>query len=286
VACGSDDPSKSAPADGEGGAGGEVPSSAGSSNAAGSQTSAGKGNSVGGQAGEAATGNQAGAPMFSGGAAGAAGAAGATGDGGQAGEAPLDTGLPPGCPGVIDDYTLLLGSAADDLFTNPELNGKVLVHGLQGNDTFPQSGDGSDCLVGGPGDDDFTNSNEQASYFVGGPGDDWYHINTHANYVNLVDMEPGDVIALSLTTFPFLGLLGDSPDPSHLKAVPGYSTGTSSGVVEGSCIVYDPNTGELWEDPDGGDKGTTALQIGTILNHDTQAPGGYVFDINDFLIEE
>jgi hypothetical protein len=64
--------------------------------------------------------------------------------------------------------------------------------------------------------------------------------------------------------------------------VPGYSTGTPSGVIEGASIIYDPQTGELWRDWDGGIKGSSVndAQILTILNKD-----GYTFDLNDFEID-
>jgi hypothetical protein len=63
----------------------------------------------------------------------------------------------------------------------------------------------------------------------------------------------------------------------------GYATGTVDGCGEGSCIVYDPDTGELWRDADGYKKGSSASDayvIGTIVNHDS-----YVFSLDDFIID-
>jgi hypothetical protein len=292
VACGSDDPSKTVQAGGAGGEGGDGPSVAGKQNVAGSlNNGGGSKNSAGGDGGVPSQGGMpgpggsavAGAALggeSTGGAA--AGAGGSTaGAGGEGGQAPLDAGLPLGCPGVITEYTVVTGTSGDDAFSLTELSNRSLVHGLEGDDTFPQSGDGADCLVGGPGDDDFVDPNEQASYFVGGPGADTYHVTSHANLINLLDMESGDTIALSATQFTWLsGAIGEPIPAYSLKAVAGYSTGADSGTVEGSSIIYDPNTGELWEDPNGGVKDGSSLQIGTIHNHDS-----YVFDINDFIVE-
>jgi hypothetical protein len=302
VACGSNDPSTSVPQAGGGAAGeaGDGPSVAGSQNIAGSNNTAGSKNNVGGEGGVPggggrATAGAAGAEVGgeSAGGTGALTGAGAGGvDGtmggasGAGGEAPLGTVLPLGCVGALADYALVLGTAEDDSYAGGDLGGNKLVYGLEGDDSFGSSNDGHDCLVGGPGDDDFTNSSEQASYFVGGPGSDTYHINTTSNYVKLVDMESGDVIGLSKAQFPFLNsTVGEPPSSLLVSSVAGYSTGTASGVVEGAAIVYDPTTGELWQDPDGGAKASSAVQIGTILNHDV-SDGGYVFDINDFILED
>jgi hypothetical protein len=289
VACGASDPSKAAQEEGAGGEAGDSTSAGGKSSAAGSQNGGGSLNNPGGQGGtdsgtgatagnvDGGTGNEAGA----GGVVGSAGDAGA----GAGGETGTDTStLPTACPGVIADYTTLVGSAADDAFTGPDVNGKKLIFGLEGADTFPAEHGGDDCLVGGAGDDDFTNSDEFANYYVGGPGADVYHISTTGNYVRIADMEPADELSLKQTSFAFLtGAAGDTVNANQIHAIPGYSTtGTPSGVVEASSLVYDPTTGELWLDADGGIKGSSLddRQILTILNHQ-----GYTFDIDDFVLE-
>lgn len=286
VACGSSDAAKAVPeAAGAGGEGGEsTSSSGGSSNVAGSKNGGGSANMVGGQAGEssggAATSGQGGA---SGGDSGMLGGAAGAETTGAGGEGPVDMSLPAACPGVLADYTLLVGTDGDDVFTTQDVGGKKLIFGLDGMDTYPKEHGGDDCIVGGPGDDDFTNSDEFANYYFGGAGADTYHIDTTGNYVQIADLEHGDIIALNQVKFAFLtGNAGDIPSSTQVFAVPGYSTGTTSGVIEGSSIVYDPNSGELWLDYDGGVKGSSVndKQILTVLNKDS-----YTFDVDDFELE-
>jgi hypothetical protein len=284
VACGSSDPSKTVQAGGAGGEGGDASSSGGSkNNVAGSQNGGGSKNNVGGAGGEpgASGGATAGAAGVSLGGESSGGMSSA-GAGGEAG-APNDTGLPAACPGMLTDYVTLLGTPDDDSFTVQDVGGKKLIFGLDGADTFPTEHGGEDCLVGGPGDDDFTNSDEFANYYVGGAGADTYHLDTTGNYVRIADMEAGDHIALSQATFTFLsGVVGEPISSNQIHSVPGYSTGSPSGVIEGSSIIYDPLTGELWQDYDGGLKGSSVndKQILTVLNH-----ASYVFDVNDFLLD-
>lgn len=289
VACGSDDGSKAVQAGGEGGEGGEAPTNqGGKNNTAGSQNNAG--NDAGGQGGAGATSN-AGAAGGSGlggeggvtASAGAGGALGGSGgDGGAGGESPDPLAQPAACPTAGNPYTQLVGTEAADTFTSNDVSGKKLIFGLGGDDIFPTEHGGDDCLVGGPGDDDFTNSDEFVNYYVGGPGADTYHITTTGNYLRIADMEAGDTLALSAAAFPFVGAPGDTPSANNIKSVPGYSTGTPSGVTEGTTIIYDPTSGELWLDWDGGVKGSSAndRQILTILNKD-----GYQFSLDDFEID-
>lgn len=287
AACGSDDGSKAVQAGGEGGEGGDpTQSQAGKNNTAGSQ------NNVGGEGGAGVAGNKgasgdAGAPGGFGGQAGTPGSSGAAGtpggEGGGGGEGNVDPlAQPAACPTPVNGYTQVVGTEAADTFTSNDVSGQKLIFGLGGDDVFPTEHGGDDCLVGGPGDDDFTNSDEFVNYYVGGPGADTYHITTTGNYLRIADMETGDTIALSSTTFPFLGASGDTPSANNLLSVPGYSTGTPSGVTEGTTIIYDPTSGELWLDWDGGTKGSSVndKQILTILNKD-----GYQFSRDDFEID-
>ena len=295
VACGSDDGSKTLQAGGEGGEGGDP-----TQNQAGKNATAGSQNNLGGDAGQGGAGSggsagmvgDAGAPLGGqGGASGSAGAGGSRagsdgegGNGGMGGDATTDPLVKPAaCPSPVNGYTQLVGTEAADTFTADNVSGQKLIFGLGGDDVFPTEHGGDDCLVGGPGNDDFTNSDEFANYYVGGAGADTYHINTTGNYLRIADMEAGDTIALSLAKFQFLaGVPGETPSVNNVRSVPGYSTGTPSGVSEGSSIVYDPTSGELWLDWDGGTKGSSVndAQILTILNKD-----GYQFSIDDFEID-
>jgi hypothetical protein len=283
TACGSSDESKAVGAAGEGGENGDAAAGAGgnSPSTAGSQNNGGSQNAAAGLGGDIAAGGNSGGPALGGQSAGgaAAGAGGAGGDGG----AP-DSGLPAGCPGMLEDYTQLIGTSDGDAYVTAQLDNKQLVFGLAGDDTFGKSNDGGDCLVGGPGEDDFTSSTEQATYFVGGAGADTYHIDSVNNYVHIADMESVDTIGLSKVAFPFFSnAVGDVPNQFQLVSAPGYATGTVSACGEGSCIVYDPNTGELWRDSDGYAKGSSsddAFVIGTIVNHEA-----YVFSLDDFVID-
>ena len=287
VACGSDDGSKAVQAGGEGGEGGDpAQGQAGKNNTAGSL------NNVGGEGGAGVAGSQgqsgdAGAPGGFGGAAGVPGGAGAGGNGGDAGgggEGNVDPlAQPAACPSPVNGYTKLVGTETADTFTTNDVSGKKLIFGLGGDDVFPREHGGDDCLVGGPGNDDFSNSDEFVNYYVGGPGADTYHIDTTGNYLRIADMEAGDTLALSLTKFAFLaGVPGETPSANNVKSVAGYATGTPSGVSEGSTIIYDPTSGELWLDWDGGTKGSSVndAQILTILNKD-----GYQFSLDDFEID-
>lgn len=284
VACGSSDTTKTLPEGGAGGEGGDSTSVGGTKSVAGSSNSGGSLSTVGGQTGEGGAGapasGQGGASAGdSGMLGGAAGAEAAAGAGGS--DTTGDMSLPSECPGALADYTLLVGTTGDDTFTAPDVSGKKLIFGLAGMDVFPKEHGGEDCIIGGPDDDDFTNSDEFANYYFGGAGADTYHIDTSGNYVQIADMEHGDLIGLNQVKFAFLtGVPGDIPQSSQVFAVPGYSTGTTSGVVEASAIVYDPTSGELWLDTDGGVKGVNDRQVLTIINKDS-----YTFDVDDFVIE-
>jgi hypothetical protein len=285
VACGSSDPSKTEEAGGVGGAAGEAGiTTGGKSSGAGTQSGGGSKNNAG-EAGMT-TGGVAANAGAAGSEAGGAGAAGESAGGmssGAAGAPPDDMSLPAVCPGLLDDYTLLSGSAGDDHFLAADVSGKKLIFGLGGADIFDTEHGGDDCLVGGPGDDDFTNSDEFANYYVGGAGADTYHISTTGNYLRIGDLEAADELSFEQATFTYLlGAAGDNVNANQLHSVSGYSTGTSSGVVEGSSLVYDPSTGELWQDFDGGVKGSSVSDklILTVLNHDS-----YTFDPDDFVIE-
>jgi hypothetical protein len=162
-----------------------------------------------------------------------------------------------------------------------DVSGKKLIFGLAGEDTFPKEHGGDDCIVGGNGDDGFTNSDEFVNYYVGGPGADVYHVDTAGNFVRIADFSGEDTISLKQTFFTFLvGNAGAPVNSAQLKSVPGYSTGTSAGAFEGTALIYDPSSGELWRDSDSGDNTTSATKVLTVLNKD-----GYVFDLADFVIE-
>jgi hypothetical protein len=280
-ACGSSDQLKGEP---EGGAAGASEGGEPSSTSAGGTKSGGTGavaaGAPNGLAGEGGAGVElGGAPQ--GGVGASAGAAGADNLGGAGGEPdlPTDT-LPSACPGTLSQYTTLLGTNGDDVFTSSDVSGQKLIFGLDGADSFPTEHGGQDCLVGGRGNDDFTNSDEFVNYYYGGSGDDTYHVNTAGNYLRIADFELGDRIALDQAAFPLTGAPGDTPSPIQVLSVPGFSMGTSTNS-EASVIVYDPNSGELWRDVGGGtkDDGSAAVIL-TILNKDT-----YVFDVDDFFIE-
>jgi hypothetical protein len=144
---------------------------------------------------------------------------------------------------------------------------------------------GDDCLVGGPGDDNFSSNNEGGiTTFVGGSGVDTFHIEFNNDYIRIADMASGDKIALNVETFSFLtGASGEVPAATQVVSVPDYSAGTGTATAEASCIVYDPNTGELWRDSDGYTKGSTlndAQRLGLIINFAT-----YTFNLNDFELD-
>jgi hypothetical protein len=282
VACGSDDGSKAVQEGGAGGEAGEAPTTMGGKSAAGSQNNAGTPNGGEPSAGTNSAAGTAGAGGAGAGGVDAGAGAGGLGTAGAGGESGDPFATPAACPG--GPYTLLVGTSEPDTFGSEEVSGAKLIFGLSGDDIFEYDTSGFDCLVGGPGNDDFTNPSENDNYYVGGPGADTYHIDHTGNYVHIADMAAGDTIALSLGAFDFLqGVAGSTPSTNNLKSVPGYSTGTTSGVTEGTTIIYDPTSGELWLDWDGGIKGSSASdqQILTILNKD-----GYTFDINDFVLED
>ena len=76
--------------------------------------------------------------------------------------------LPAECPGVLEDYTLIVGTEGDDVLSGG--NGDDLIFGLGGNDTI-DGGNGKDCLVGGDGDDVLRGGNGK-DVLIGGAGAD------------------------------------------------------------------------------------------------------------------
>jgi hypothetical protein len=288
VACGSSDRSAADQEAGANGEGGDANDSGGSSNRAGSSNGAGTKNSGGGDS------SNGGAPIAPGGEGGAAGSSrggsggeeALGGDAGAAGAAGAssDPTFPELCPGVLADYTRVDGTSGADTFVTAQLAGKTLVLGLEGDDIFDTNHDGQDCLIGGPGDDDLTNPGENVSYLFGGPGADTFHLIAQLNnYAFIADMSSEDTIGLSKTTFTFLdGVAGATPSDYQLQAIDNYSSGT--GTVppgEGAAIVYDPVSGELWQDTDRGDNTSGAVKIATVVN-----AAAYTYDIDDFVLDD
>lgn len=287
VACGSSDPTDSDQDAGAGGGladGGEPSSSGGSKNSAGSKNTAGDTSPAGASGGPAGEGGGAGEAL---GGAGGAGGDAAIAGGAGAGGAPVETGLPAACPGVLADYTQLDGTTGADTFMTAQLSGNVLAFGLEGDDVFERDGNGGDCLVGGPGDDDLTNPGESASYLIGGSGADTFHLsNLGNNYTFIVDMSADDSIGLSKTNYSFLvGTAGDPPPDWQVLEIVDYEAGTGSvPAAETAAIVYDPATGGIWRDLDRGLKGSSqgdATQIATIVNH-----ASYTFNLDDFVLDD
>jgi hypothetical protein len=284
VACGASDPDKTAREGGAGGEGGEVENAGGSQAKGGSQNSAGSSNNpVGGAGGDVGEGG-----MLSGGGAepGTAGMAGAMdGSSGAGGEGtnPYDSGFPTEC-GSIDGYTPLEGTMDPDTMMGTQFDGQVLAHGLEGDDTFIIGYDGSDCVVGGPGDDDFSATGEVTSYLIGGSGADTFHVKGSSTSSNIVDFVPtdGDVIGLSVTYGPLVGAtVGEPPPSTHFGSVPDYEAGTGTAPGTGAAIVYDPATGKLWLDYNGGTINDGSEQtIAVIMNY-----ASYTFDENDFIVD-
>ena len=285
AACGSSDVRKVSQAGGAAGEGGVAAMGAGSPSTGGSlNAGAGAPSESAGQAGITGFGGASLGGMSDAGQAGLGASAGNDGasGAGQAG-APSEYALPAECPGVVGDYTLVVGTDQQDTFSELQQDGKALVFGLNGADVFDADYAGQDCLLGGPGDDVFTSSSEASSYFFGGPGDDTYHLTNDYNYFYLVDMEADDVVTLSLTAFDFLvGAPGNNPAADQILSLPGYSLGNASipASQNAGAIVYDPDNGQLWADTDRGDKTSGATQIGTILDF-----ASYVFDRYDFTLD-
>jgi hypothetical protein len=288
VACGSSDPSSADQEAGAGGAlgeGGEPSSSGGSEDTAGSKNTAGDSSMAGSSAGPGGEGG--GASSAEGGAGGVAAGGDANGAQAGAGGAPDEGGLPAACPGVLGDYTQVDGTTGPDTFTSTQLEGKLLVFGLEGDDVFDRNHSGNDCLVGGPGDDDLTNPGESASYLIGGAGADTFHLVAQTNnYAQIADMSAEDTIGLSKTTFTFLGGTAGATVASYqLYSLADYEAGTGSiPAGEGAALVYDPATGGIWQDLDRGVKGSSqadAAQIATVLNH-----ASYTFDPEDFVLDD
>jgi hypothetical protein len=287
VACGSSDESRTDQEAGANGEGGDGSNSGGSQNSAGSSDVAGTNNSGGGDR------SNGGAPIALGGEGGTAGSSpgGSGGDqplGGDAGAAGAagassDPTFPELCPGVRADYTQVDGSSGADTFATAQLAGKTLVLGLEGDDIFDRNHDGQDCLVGGPGDDDLTNPGENVSYLFGGPGADTFHLIAQLNnYAFIADMSSEDTIGLSKATFTFLdGVAGATPSEYQMHSIENYSTGAVVPNGEGSVIVYDPVSGELWQDLDRGDNSAGASKIATIVN-----AAAYTYSIDDFVLDD
>jgi hypothetical protein len=269
AACTSNDASKPAQT------GGQAASAGGRKNSAGAKSSAGESSERGGEAGELALAgaNGAGQP-----ADGAGGERAAGGNGGAGGEDPASgVELPAVCPGVLADYVTLMGTDADDVFDAARLASKKLIFGLAGADTFAADAGGEDCLLGGPGNDSFSSPGEHASYYLGGPGADTYHVDKTGNYLRIADFEGIDRISLAQATFGFLtGKAGEVPGSAQVLVVAGYSNDTDLGM-DGTRLVYDPDSGELWQDEPGR---MNDQRILTILNHD-----GFVFDLDVLLLE-
>lgn len=284
VACGSNDNTRieraaGAGGQGDAGAAGEHNTLGGSQNNAGTLNMGGEAGTPAGGVGGEQLGGAGGSDVVG----GAAGAGGEAQGGAPATDLTPADGLPKECPGSLDMYTLKDGTSGVDQYLQADLNGRILAFGEAGNDVFGEDYAGDDCLIGGPGDDQFTSSGEANSYFFGGTGADTYHVIWKYGYLHIADMEAADTIALSKDEFPFLtGNVGEHLAAGQLVSVAGYGTGADSGTNL-ATLVYDPSTGELYQDLDGGKlepKMPDDRVVGHILNY-----GTYKFDPNDFVLD-
>lgn len=131
----------------------------------------------------------------------------------------------------------MTGSIGNDTLSG--MDGDDRLIGFGGADVL-NGGNGNDLLQGGTGSDQLT----------GGAGADRFRVDTAlsaSNVDNITDFVSGtDKIELSRAVFSALGL-GALPESA-------FSVGSAGGSIEDpdDRIIYDPETGSIYYDPDGG----------------------------------
>jgi hypothetical protein len=248
---------------------------------------------AGSAAGGEALGGGTAADESGGGASSSAPAAGAgTNDGAWVGGAGGQGGasgfiLPDGCPGVLDDYTMIvIGTDGADTFNEEQLDGQCLVVGGLGEDVFAPSPPGAgDCLLGGDGNDRFETTFLSApATFVGGPGDDTFvlrgSLDTDVAYISDFRREGDDRILLNAMVY---GLMpGSDPEDDSLlllALVPDFEGGNST-AGPGVRILYNPEDGGVWYDSDEDGEFAEAVRIAVIENF-----AEYEFSLGDWELE-
>jgi len=192
--------------------------------------------------------------------------------------------LPRECPGVLGDYSILFGEAGGEMFSDLQLEGRVLVFGGTGDDTFLSSPPGAgDCLLGGEGNDRFEADYLGApSVFVGGAGDDVFVVRgsagTDTAHVSDFQSSGHDRIIFDAMAYGLTFTQG-APLSSEVVSVPGFTGGNSTAAAS-ARILYNPDDGGLWYDSDANGEVASAVQIAVIENY-----ASYRFDLNDFSLE-
>jgi Ca2+-binding RTX toxin-like protein len=160
----------------------------------------------------------------------------------------------------------LTGDATSVTFSNPafgsatyNIDGSALTGTLNAT-----TGGGNDTLIGGAGNDTL-NGTSGSDSLTGGNGNDTFVFNSLSGSDTITDFQgagvaPGDVMALSLSTFGGVGTLG-AFDVNAFNS----GAGVTSGVDADDRIIYDTTSGNLYYDADGNGS-DAAVQIATLTS--------------------
>ncbi len=238
--------------------------------AGGAAASGGSNEGTGGDAqagGSTSSGGASSGGVSSGGAASIGGTGSGTGGTTESAEICDDTGngttrceaFPSVC-GNRTDYigALFAGPGPDDireLSTEPN----TVYFGLEGDDSLIGWGNGS-CLLGGDGDDTLEFGDEpftpRPNIGIGGPGIDVWILDHPSEPPMFVDVATDEQIQFkAIGTFEadFIEVIADFSGSQSKKAT--------------THIVYDPNSGRIWLDEDGGGSAEAPELLATVANY-------------------
>ncbi len=233
---------------------------------------------LGGEGGDGASGTGAasstgGADGSGGSADGGAGGAGGEGGAGETGEIICNASeqcfeLPPACGSPTVWLDIIVGTENGELFTPaaPADSDKV-IFALGGDDTL-RAQNAHNCLVGGDGDDLLSVSYSEQSpsqILVGGEGQDVFR------FASQFGMDAGDIVIADITSDEKISFepnyTGGEPMPgsSFVQIIEGFTEATGTDAT--THVIYDPTSGKLWVDYDGGG-GNAPYEFALVDNHD------------------
>ncbi|HEV2746503.1 MAG TPA: calcium-binding protein, partial [Allosphingosinicella sp.] len=171
--------------------------------------------------------------------------------------------------GIAHVEDLILTGTADLSGTGNQVQNRItgnsgnnLLRGLDGGDHL-EGGAGNDELRGGNGND-VLNGGSGNDVLIGGEGGDGFQFDNFS-VDTMLDFVSGNVILLDAATFDQIGESSTNPDRILLEDA--FVRGSAAQDAE-DRIIHNPDTGEIFYDPDG--SGSAAAILFAQVDPDTQ----------------
>ncbi len=167
--------------------------------------------------------------------------------------------FPPECGNRADYVGALFAGPGPDTLKELSTEPNTVYFGLDGDDSLTAFGNGS-CLVGGDGNDTLEFGNEpftpRSNVGLGGPGIDVWVLDHPSEPPLLADVAAGEEIQ-----FKAIGTF----EPDFVEFIEDFSGSESKKST--THVVYDPNSGRIWLDEDGGGSAESPVLLATVTSY-------------------